>query len=558
MLAHLHIENIAVIEKTGLDLSSGLNVLTGETGAGKSILIDAIGAAMGGRASKELVRTGCESAAVSALFTDIGETAKKALAECGFEPEEDGSLLIQRTLGADGKGACRINGRPATVSLLRTVCAPLLTIHGQHDSQSLLNADGHYQYLDRLGDYQGILDAYARTYRELRASERQLRDTDTDDSRRAQRVDMLAFQADELEKAELHEGEMDELAARRLFLQNVEAIAQALGSAHARIAGDEDASGALALTQSAASALAGVQDYLAGTAELTARLESVGYELDDIAAELRGGLERAEYDPAELERIEERLHLLTRLARKYGGDEEHMLAYLQKIREEMETLDLGGERLEVLKARCDALRKQATERAASLTAARREAGKRFEKRVCEELGFLDMPGVRFAVRLSPCEMRETGADDIEFLISVNPGEPSKPLAKIASGGELSRIMLAIKSVLADKDDVDTLIFDEIDTGISGRAAQKVGVKLRQTARGRQILCITHLAQIAALADEHLLIEKLVRSGRTYTEVAALDFDGRKAELARIIGGVRITDATLKSAEEMLRQVSELT
>ncbi len=559
MLQSLYIENIAVIERADIAFDAGLNVLTGETGAGKSIVIDAINAVLGERVSRDIVRTGSDEARVTALFSDLPAAAAGALKEWEAEPDEDGCLLIQRTIAAGGKGTCRINGRPVTVSVLREVGRLLVNIHGQHENQALLSPERHVAYLDRLGGHAPLLEDYRAVYDRLCSIRRELDKADMDETMKARRIDLLRYQLEEIEAAELTPGEEEELESSRRMFRHAEAIAEGMMAAKEALSGDEDTMGALSRLEGAASALTGAGRYMEEAAALSKRMENALYELEDCADELRDLLSRLEFDPAELDRVESRLDLIRRLVSKYGPGIPDVLAYADKARQELEDIENADERLARLEHALEETEREAVDAASRLTAARVKTADVFAKSVMEQLAFLDMPHVTMKVSIEPAPLSFGGADQVEFLMSANPGEPPRSIAKIASGGELSRVMLAIKSVLADADDIDTLIFDEIDTGISGRAAWKVGVKLRETAQGsdrsrkRQVLCVTHLAQIAAQAHHHLLISKSVRDGRTYTDVAPLDEAGRVEELARIIGG-DITPASREAAREMLGRI----
>lgn len=559
MLQSLYIENIAVIERADIAFDAGLNVLTGETGAGKSIVIDAINAVLGERISRDIVRTGSDEARVTALFSDLSPAAAEVLREWGIEPDEDGCLLIQRSISAEGKGTCRIGGRPVTVSILRDVGRRLVNIHGQHENQALLSPERHVAYLDRLGGHAPLLEAYRAVYERLCSLRRELDKADMDETMKARRIDLLRYQIDEIEAAELTAGEEEELEASRRLYRHAEAVAEGMMAAKEALSGDEDTMGALSRLEGAASALSGAGRYMEEAAVLSKRVENALYELEDCADELRDLLSRLEFDPAELDRVEARLDLIRRLFSKYGPGIPDVLAYAEQARQELDDIENADERQARLRQALAAAERDAAEAAARLTDARTKTAERFSKSVMEQLAFLDMPHVTMEVSITPASLSSGGADQVEFLMSANPGEPPRSIAKIASGGELSRVMLAIKSVLADADDIDTLVFDEIDAGISGRAAWKVGVKLRETARGsdgsrsRQVLCVTHLAQIAAQADHHLLIAKSVRDGRTYTDVRPLDEDGRMEELARIIGG-EATPASREAAREMRGRV----
>ncbi len=552
MLVNLHIENVAVIERSDIEFRPGLNVLTGETGAGKSIVIDSINAILGERTSKELIRTGADRARVSALFADPSARVKEKMAQFGVEAEEDGSLLLQREISGEGKSVFRVNGRPVTASILKALGHLLINIHGQHENQDLLSPQLHIQYLDSMGGLEQDLAEYRAAYEEAVRLKRELSGMQMDDAEKERRIDLLRYQIEELENANLREGEQEELSARRTLFLHAEKVAQAVQTAWLAIHGGEESEGASQLITRAGESLQGIADFLPQAAGLAERLTELSYELEDLDAGLRDSGNAMDYQPAEVEQIEERLDLLYRLGLKYGHTEREMLDYLAQIKSELENIAFSEERREKLNRQYHEAALHAKELAQALSAKRSAVAEKFAAAVRGELAFLDMPGVQLVVDRQPCKLNGYGCDEIQFFISTNPGEPPKPIAKIASGGELSRIMLAIKNVLAEKDGIDTLIFDEVDTGISGRAAQKVGVKLRETSRGRQIICVTHLAQIAAQADTHLLIQKQVRTGRTFTDVQTLDFDGRRKELARIMGGAEMTDLQLQSAGEMLR------
>ncbi len=550
MLVSLHIEHIAVIEKAGIVFDSGLNVLTGETGAGKSIVIDSLNAVLGERISRDLVRTGSQQATVSAVFSQISDSSRRILEELGLEPEEDGTLLIQRQISVDGKGSCRVNGRPVTVGMLRSLGRSLVNIHGQHENQALLSAEKHIDYLDRLGGLSEIRHTYEEAYHRYCSIRRQLKAVDMDEELKARRIDLLRYQIDEIVSARLRPGEEETLLAQRAVYRHAEKIAAALQEARLSLTGDEERDGGLSAVTAASAALTEAGQYMEEAQSLSKRLESALYELQECAEELREFTDRLDFDQEDLEQTENRLEHIRRITAKYGGSEEEALAYLSHAQEELESIELSDEQAARLKKQLEQAKEETIEASRGLTAARKQAAEQFTERVQAQLAFLDMPGVRLAVQLDPVPLTVTGGDRVEFLIAANPGEEPRSIARIASGGELSRIMLAMKSVLADVDDIDTLVFDEVDTGISGRAAWKVGVKLRETAASRQILCVTHLAQIAAQAHHHIFISKAVRDGRTYTEVASLDEAGRENELARIIGG-EVTQASRRAAKEMM-------
>ena len=553
MLTSLQIENIAVIEKAEITFDKGLNILTGETGAGKSIIIDSINAVLGERTTRELVRTGAPFAKVSALFFGLSHAAEQVLKSLDLEPEEDGSLLIQRSISSDGRSACRINGQTATVSMLRQLGGELINIHGQHDSQSLLSSEKHIGFIDALAQDEALLEEYHGLYAAYVKIRRALNELQMDEEEKLRKIDLLRFQIDELEAANLQIGERETLTQERTRCLNAEKILQSLRLAYDAINGTEETAGASQLLTDAAAGLQDAAHYYGAIESTAQEMLDLSYNLESYADEIRNAFDTLSYDPGDLEQIEERLDLLYKLSRKYGETEEEMLAYLEKARAELDEITFSEERVQKLdEERRETVRKIKA-LAVTLSNVRRQAGERFARQVEAELSYLDMPHVRFIVHHEQVKPGPNGADEIEFLISANPGEPPRPLAKIASGGELSRIMLAIKNVLSGSDEIGTLIFDEIDTGVSGRAAQKIALKLKQVSAGRQVICVTHLAQIAAQADCHLLIQKTVRDDQTYTQVDALDFEGRKRELARIMGGMdEITPLQLQSAEELLR------
>ncbi len=549
MLSRLYIENIAVIEKVDCELDEGFNVLTGETGAGKSIIIDSINAVLGGRTSRDLIRTGSSKAYVSAQFDNAGVLALTAASEYGIEAE-DGALIISREIRDDGKNQCRVNGRPVTVAALKDIGKYLINIHGQHDTTALLNPETHITYIDSLAENQALRDDYRAVYNEYKLLATEIRRLDLNEKDKQNKADMLRYRVEELSAAELRDGEAAELMEKRSVYRNFEHIRNSLSAAVAALRGDEDSSGACEAVACAFEETSAVSSVFPSVEKLSARLSEVSYELDDIAETLRGELSALEFDPEELEMVENRLSVLEKIIKRYGSEKE-AIEYFEEASRELSALDnsdlirqeLEEKRLETLK-RLEAAAKL-------ITKSRTDAARLFTKRVEEELSFLDMPSVKLSVRTERTNLTENGCDSIEFLICTNVGEEPKPLAKIASGGELSRIMLAFKNVLADKDNVDTLIFDEIDTGISGKAAQKVALKLREVSSARQIICVTHLAQIAAAANSHLFISKSVEMGKTSTKVTKLDTDKRIREVARIISGDCITDAVLETAAQMI-------
>ncbi len=554
MLTQLYIENVAVIERADISFTDGLTVLTGETGAGKSILIDALAAVLGERASRDLVRNGCSHALITAVFEDIAPSVCAALSDLGFSPE-DGTLMLRRRISAENKSLCFIGDQPCTAAVMRSVGRLLVNIHGQHENQALLSVDRHVEYLDRLGGLADIRAQYAQCYRDYCATHRQLRKLDVDETAKAQRMEMLRFQIEELEEAALYDGEEETLASRREVLHNAEKIARLLQAAQHIVSGNEDENGAIAALEQAGGCLREAGRYWDQAHDLSVRLLEVIPELQDIAATVSELGSDSAFDPTELDAIEERLALVRRLTQKYGGTTQSAIAYLEQAKAELEGFEASDEEMERLSLKLAEEQEVLVKAAAALTAARKEAAKVFSNAVCEQLRFLDMPRVTLDVSIEAAPMTASGADKVEFLISANPGEPPKPIAKIASGGELSRIMLALKTVMASADEISTLIFDEVDAGISGRAAAKVGYKLRElgTNGDKQVLCVTHLAQIAACAHHQVLIEKSVQHDRTVTQVRTVQGEERAHELARIIGG-DVTELSLQTANEMLRRL----
>lgn len=553
MLSLLHIENIALIESADIQFDSGFNVLTGETGAGKSIVIDSIGAVIGERTSRELIRTGAKSAIVSAVFTGLPPLSW--FQENGIGPDEDGNLLLQREIQPDGKNVCRLNGRLFTVSQLRELGRQLINIHGQHDGQQLLDESCHLGYLDRFGDTESLFMEYRTAYGALSAVRREIESLRMDDAEKSRRMDSLNFQIGELERAELKLGEDGELSARRDLLRNAGKIIEAVEGAHMALTGDDDNEGATALIMSAEQSLhsvAGVGPEIAALADKMAELRCVADDVSELVRDLRSSFD---FEQGELDAIESRLDVIYRLRKKYGDTVEDMLLYLERCKKELDEIQYSSDILARLeKKQVDAL-KSAKAKAAALSTARKVAGEALQKRIQVELKQLDMPKVRFEAQFGNKSgefgMDATGMDEVQFLMSANVGEALKPIHKVASGGELARIMLALKNVLAENDDVTTLIFDEVDTGVSGRAAQKVAEKMADVARGKQVLCVTHLPQIAAMAGTHFVVQKGEHGGRTYTEVERLNRARRAEELARLTGGEHITPAMLAGAGELL-------
>lgn len=549
MLKFLHIENIAVIERSDTEFAEGFNVLTGETGAGKSILIDSINAVLGERTSKELIRAGCDSAEVSAVFGNFDDTAVKTLSELGFSPDEDGNIVIRRRLSVSGKGIIKLNGIPVTATQLRDIGKNLINIHGQHDSQALLDPEKHIFYIDALADNSELINEYYQEFRYLNKVRKELEASQIDEEEKQRQTNLLKYQINELESADIKKGELAELKRKAQIAKNYQTVVEALSKADTALNGNDDFSGASALISSAQKELYSLKDEKWNAlAEKTADVLS---DLTDIGAEIRDFLDNAEYSELDINNINERLDLLDRLMLKYGNSEEEMLDFLTSAKVRLEELDFSDRRISQLSDLLDKSTDRLVELGEKLTLSRKKAAAEFEKKVCDILSYLNMPDVRFTVSMQKGRYTKRGCDNIEFLISANRGENVKPLSKIASGGELSRVMLAIKSVLLDKDPVGTMIFDEIDTGISGYTAGKVGIQLKKVAKNRQVICVTHLAQIAAMADEHLLIEKSTEGGRTFTQVKPLKYEERVGEIARIMSGTQLTENLYKSAKELL-------
>lgn len=549
MLSNLQIENIAVIKSASIDFENGFNVMTGETGAGKSIVIDSLNAILGERTSRELIRSGADSASVCAEFQNVGDNVKNELEKLGIE--KDGTLIVSRKLTPDGKNVCRINGMPATVSMLKALGVQLVNIHGQLDNQSLLSPETHCSFIDKLAGSGRELNEFKELYSLYIKKENELKSLNTDVNEKNRRLDILNYQIEEIQKADIRPGEKDELTEKLGFLRNAEKVLDLLHTAYAALNGDGEMPGAADVAADAASKLLSAADYSSDFTETANGVNDAAMNLSAYTEELRDKIYSLDYDPNETERAEERLDVIYRLSQKYGDSEEDILAYLENAEKERDALSFSDERAEQLRAETEKAYNEALAAAKKLSEIRIEAGKKFSADVERELAFLDMPSVKFIVNDSVGELYENGIDNIEFLLSANAGEEPKPLSKIASGGELSRIMLAIKCVLSELDDIDTLIFDEIDSGVSGRAALKIAAKMKELSKTHQVICVTHLAQIAAFADEHKLISKEEKDGRTYTCIASLDYNGRKYELARIMGGLTVTQSILNSAEELL-------
>lgn len=551
MLKTLSIENIAVIEKADIEFSKGFNVLTGETGAGKSIVVDSINAILGERTSKELVRAGSENAFVTAYFEDINSEVKQKLNEFDLPCEDDGTLMLSRKISAQGKSTCRINGSVCTVSMLKEVGNLLVNIHGQHDSQTLLNADYHYRFVDMYGSLDGVLDEYKQSFRQLLSVRKQLKALTMDADERDRQIELLDYQIKELTDAEIKVGEWNELKKRKNLILNSQNLLQSLNSALAAFNGSDEYSGISTLLSTAVKELGTVSDVDSDIKGVYDKAEALNDSVEVVKDALLDKINSIEFQPEELDRIEERLNLYYTFSNKYGETEQDMLYYLDEAVKKRAAFENSEEELEKLNVRYDDIFNQTVALAQKLTDLRKSTAEKLGNEICKQLEFLDMPKIKFTTSFEKGNLSANGWDKIEFLIATNVGETAKPLAKIASGGELSRIMLAIKSIIAQKDSIDTLIFDEIDTGVSGKASRKIGLKLKELGAFTQVICVTHSAQIASVADSHFLIEKNVENDRTYTNVTVLDYDGRKNELARIMGGINATESLLKSAEELL-------
>ena len=551
MLSSLQIENVAVIQKAEVHFEPGLNVLTGETGAGKSILIDSINAILGNRTSKDLVRTGAAKAVIRAAFEQVPPAVLDKLEQSGYERSE--ALLLSREITAEGKSSCRINGMPATAAVLRELCGGLININGQHDSVGLLNPAHHLDILDDYAQNRTVFQEYYTLYRELVRVKRELDALITDEAEKQRKIDLLQYQVQEIEDAGLTAGEEQTLENRRKVLSNASAIRDRLAQSYALLSGSDDAAGAVDLLGEASNAVDAAAQLDPALTAAAGQLLDLYYNAKDVAADLIGRLDAYDTNDAELDEVEQRLDLLYRLKRKYGSTVEDVIAFGQKAREELDNIQHSQQRHDALQAEKLRLYAKAREKAEALTQTRLKAFGELNTRISGTLDFLNMPGVRMTLRHTRGPLASHGQDSIEFYISTNPGEAPKPLAKIASGGELSRITLAIKNAMADKDAVPTVIYDEIDSGVSGKAAGRIGEVLRQSAQGHQILCITHTAQIAALADCHLLIQKNVSNERTYTEIHPLDENGRVEALARLISGDHVTELSRANAREMLQE-----
>ncbi len=555
MLSVLKIENIAIIESAEIEFSRGFNVLSGETGAGKSIILDSINAVLGFRTSRELIRTGANEARVTALFSCISKNVENKLEELSLPLSSDKTLLVSRVISSD-KNICKVNNSLTNVSALREIGAELISIHGQQDNRELLNNETHISYIDSIGDLTAVVEDYRAFYNDLVSLKSQIKKLSGNKEEKARRIDILSYQIDELEKAEINPGEWESLKNRRTELQNFERIQESLSLAYDALSGGDSYKGAVEMVSGAFRELASISKFSNEIQVISEKIGDLYYELSDISDTVRDSISGDGYNPLELEEIENRLDLLYKLSKKYGETEEAMLDYLENAKKELSEISLSDEVLDELKIKYSEKLIETEKLAKNLSEKRKKEAEFFCEKVCDELRFLDMPSVQFLVDFKEVDLCENGIDSAEFLISANVGEIPKPIAKIASGGELSRIMLALKTVLAHKDKISTMIFDEIDAGVSGRAALKVASKLKAVSDGKQVLCVTHLAQLMSYADSHYLIEKAVRDGKTYTGVTLLDLEGRTKEIARITSGGEITQIQLDNALEMINSAKE--
>lgn len=556
MLSELYIENLAVIEKATIDFSDKLNVFTGETGAGKSILINGINAILGQRVTKDIVRTGTDKAVISALFTDIGDNVLQVLDELGISAE-DGQLFLTREIRSDGGSVARVNSRAVNVSVLKAIGETLVTIHGQHDNQILMAPERHIEILDSYAESEALIEDYHSSFRELQSIAKKINKIKTEQSKKEFRMAELADIVEEINTLNIHEGEDKEIEAELNISKNAVAISEALYMAKQLLSGDDDTDGAVEMTQRASKSVEGYTDIMTEISPIYDRLSSAAIEMEDISEEIGSLLDSLDIDPKRYDYLNQRSDELRRIMKKYGPELDDVLTTLENSQNELDELSGAEQSLDELNKEKERLLEEVSKKAKALSDHRKKAGERFVSQVTEELEFLNMPKVKLVVQQKTGKLTINGMDSIEFLISANLGEEPKPIAKIASGGELSRIMLALKNVIAEKDSIGTLIFDEIDTGVSGRAAQKIGIKLKQISRLRQVLCVTHLAQMAVMADNHLLIEKNIQGDRTVTTVRTLDHEQRKYEIARIMGGENITELMLENAEQYLKDADNM-
>lgn len=556
MLSELYIENLAVIEKATIDFSDKLNVFTGETGAGKSILINGINAILGQRVTKDIVRTGTDKAVISALFTDIGDNVLQVLDELGISAE-DGQLFLTREIRSDGGSVARVNSRAVNVSVLKAIGETLVTIHGQHDNQILMAPERHIEILDSYAESEALIEDYHSSFRELQSIAKKINKIKTEQSKKEFRMAELADIVEEINALNIHEGEDKEIEAELNISKNAVTISEALYMAKQLLSGDDDTDGAVEMTQRASKSVEGYTDIMTEISPIYDRLSSAAIEMEDISEEIGSLLDSLDIDPKRYDYLNQRSDELRRIMKKYGPELDDVLTTLENSQNELDELSGAEQSLDELNKEKERLLAEVSKKAKALSDHRKKAGERFVSQVTEELEFLNMPKVKLVIQQKTGKLTINGMDSIEFLISANLGEEPKPIAKIASGGELSRIMLALKNVIAEKDSIGTLIFDEIDTGVSGRAAQKIGIKLKQISRLRQVLCVTHLAQMAVMADNHLLIEKNIQGDRTVTTVRTLDHEQRKYEIARIMGGENITELMLENAEQYLKDADNM-
>ncbi len=557
MLSNLKISNIAIIKEAVVEFNNGLNVLTGETGAGKSIIIDAINAILGERTSRELIRTGSNSAEVSAYFENINDSVISVLNEIGIDIKEDNSLAISRKISLDGKNVCKVNGISVTVSMLKKLGQALINVHGQLDNHNLLNEELHYTYIDSFAENEDIKEDYINAFNDYCDSKRRYDSLIVNESEKARRIDLLTYQINEIADADIKIGEWKELENRKKFLQNAEQLMTLVNTAVELLDGNDNFNGIGEMLNTASNSLIKASAYDESLSEVSNTIADMSYSISDCASELKGFIYNFDVNPAELDEIEDRLNILFKLSKKYGATEEEILLFLENAQKELDDITFSDKKKEELEQILNEKYAVLKDKANILSSNRKKFGEMFINAVKEELTFLDMASISFKIVQNQKNFDETGADEIYFLISANAGEEPKPLSKIASGGELSRIMLAIKNVLASKDNIQTLIFDEVDTGVSGRAAQKIGIKLKEVSKNRQVLCVTHLAQIACFADNHFLISKSESDNKTYTKVENLDLNGRIHELARIIGGAETSQLSLDTAKEMIENAKKL-
>ena len=556
MLRELYIENLAVIEKATIEFSDKLNVFTGETGAGKSILINGINAILGQRVTKDIVRTGTDKAVISALFTDLGDNVTKVLDELGISCE-DGQLFLTREIRSDGGSVARVNSRAVNVSVLKAIGETLVTIHGQHDNQILMAPERHIEILDSYAESEELIDDYRSSFRELQGVAKKINKIKTEQSKKEFRIAELTDIVEEINALNIHSGEDKEIEAELNVSKNAVAISEALYAAKQLLSGDDDTDGAVEITQRASQAVEGYTDIMSEISPLYERLNSAAIEMEDVSEEIGSLLDSLDVDPKRFDYLNQRSDELRRIMKKYGPELDDVLETLENSQNELDELSGAEQSLDELNKEKERLLAEVSKKAKALSDHRKKAGEKFVAQVTEELEFLNMPKVKLVVEQKTGKLTINGMDSIEFLISANLGEEPKPIAKIASGGELSRIMLALKNVIAEKDSIGTLIFDEIDTGVSGRAAQKIGIKLKQISRLRQVLCVTHLAQMAVMSDNHLLIEKNIQGDRTVTTVRTLDHEQRKYEIARIMGGENITELMLENAEQYIKDAENM-